>query len=560
MRKISFLFSLLLICLVSCNSEDVLFKTNSGTDNLSEEGIKLYAQKEIGISTKGVGLTHKFWEPGQTIRIKFLNGTETQKSKVMQFSQEWTEYANLNFEFVDTSEDADVKIAFDWQGDRVTWSAIGTDARDIPQHLPSLNFGNLSTFDAFIKRDVLMQFGHVLGLVNEHQGVNNTLELNTELIYDYYIAEGWTILEVQNFFFNPYASEITNYTEYDLQSIMVWPIDAIFTTNGIGQQRNSVLSEMDKEFITQIYPYADDDFRFTILRFSSEEEFTIDLKTSLNTSEFVSIDFGDGTQFEGVGTDIPEHSYQAGEYVVKIEADRMHLAFSVFSGGLLPGGKALKYVRLNGLTEYVDIYLAGTGLEEIQTDPENAPLLLETVLNKNFAATAIKTVPENLLYNCSGITKIFALFTNCLKLETVPANLFVNLTNVTHLQDIFSSCHSLLYLPENLFQNCTELTSLRQAFRDCVSLSEIPEKIFYNNTKLRNVELSFHYCISLENIPENLFENCTEINNFTSCFSDCRNVTGNAPKLWERPNVKSEHCFMRCINLSNYEEIPSNWK
>src|ERR1044072_9784069 len=42
----------------------------------------------------------KFHQVGGTLRIKFLNGTDAQKTKVKEMALDWLNYANVKFEWV----------------------------------------------------------------------------------------------------------------------------------------------------------------------------------------------------------------------------------------------------------------------------------------------------------------------------------------------------------------------------------------------------------------------------------------------------------------------------
>jgi hypothetical protein len=53
-----------------------------------------------------VGETAKMWNVGQTLRVKMMGGTAHIRSKVRQYAEEWTRYANIHFEFVDPSQPA----------------------------------------------------------------------------------------------------------------------------------------------------------------------------------------------------------------------------------------------------------------------------------------------------------------------------------------------------------------------------------------------------------------------------------------------------------------------
>ncbi|MDR2920761.1 MAG: hypothetical protein LBV72_15540 [Tannerella sp.] len=575
------IFLLFTALLVSCNA----YELDESHSESIQEGVKLYAQKhpDEGVQLRGVSLKDKQWNPGETICIKFLNGTAAQQNKVKDFSKEWLDYANLVFEFVEPAENADVKIAFDWQGDQVTWSMIGADARKIPQSVPSLNFGKLSSISAFAKRDILMQFGHVLGLVNEHQGVNNPTQLDADIVYAYYLEEGWSVKEINDFFFTPYTGEATNYTAFDSKSIMVWPIDEIFTTNGTGQSRNSQLSETDKAFVAQLYPAPAGD-KVTRLGVSMEQSFTVDLQEVLNTNGYVEIDFGDRDTYAGPGNSIPRHMYPAGEYTIGIEADRISLQFLDARGLVMSDGHYLKSVKLNGSTEYEYIHFFQTDLESIACDPENPPLLLQTEFNWSFFATKIASLPENLFYNCTEATVFYACFNGCYNLTGIPEKLFYNCTEaidfsacfqfcgISHIPEKlfhnspkaadFSSCfcgNKITSIPAGLFKNCSNVTSFLNCFRN-TDITGIPVELFENCTEAIDFGACFEECDKLTSIPEKLFDNNLKVEYFKQTFAGCSGLIGNAPALWERTNVSGYGCFYKATLLTNYLEIPGDWR
>ena len=57
--------------------------------------------------------------------------------------------------------------------------------------------------------------------------------------------------------FQLYSKDITQYTQLDKQSIMLYPIPKEFTTNGYEVGWNKFLSPVDKEFIGYTYPKAE---------------------------------------------------------------------------------------------------------------------------------------------------------------------------------------------------------------------------------------------------------------------------------------------------------------
>lgn len=117
-----FIFSSFL--LLSCNNEDSLSPDISPSKELNTKEnfcLDAYLPEEVdsiytGITTNAALLKSKKWNNSQIIKIKFLNGTPFLQSKVKQFAEEWLKYANLKFQYVDSNQNADIRINFDNSG------------------------------------------------------------------------------------------------------------------------------------------------------------------------------------------------------------------------------------------------------------------------------------------------------------------------------------------------------------------------------------------------------------------------------------------------------------
>ena len=70
----------------------------------------------------------RLWRPGVTLKVQFLDGNEGLKTAVRNHASEWCRYANINFDFDTTDEDACIRVTFEQPG---SWSAIGVDALTI---------------------------------------------------------------------------------------------------------------------------------------------------------------------------------------------------------------------------------------------------------------------------------------------------------------------------------------------------------------------------------------------------------------------------------------------
>ena len=155
-------------------------------------------------------------------------------------------------------------------------------------------------------------------------------------------------------------------------------------------------------------------------------------------------------------------------------------------------------------------------------------------------------------------------FQNCTGLVRVDVPFPKTMNAAEFLSTVFDGCTSLVSIPHGLFDNCTSARQFARCFANCGSLSSIPEGLFDNCTTATTFNACFMDCTSLTAIPGGLFDSCTAVQNFALCFEHCSALTGPAPELWDTtkwPNVvSSSSCFRGCTGLSNYTDIPSDWK
>ena len=217
--------------------------------------------------------TKKIWPAGSKIKVAFLSSgdsikrtdmTEISKGKDLDplqvevnslsiqdaikkiVKERIQPIVNLDISFVDNPTDANVRISFDPDGG--SWSLVGTDHLE-EKEKATMNFG---WFDV---PTTIHEFGHVIGLIHEHQNpkVKKIMWDEKKVIEWAKESQGWSEETTRQNIINKYDKNSINGSDFDPFSIMLYFFPASLTTNNIGTDQNFRLSGQDVIWIDKMY-------------------------------------------------------------------------------------------------------------------------------------------------------------------------------------------------------------------------------------------------------------------------------------------------------------------
>ncbi|PYQ31888.1 MAG: hypothetical protein DMF56_01960 [Acidobacteria bacterium] len=203
--------------------------------------------------------TPKRWNNGRKLKIKFLDGTSTQKRLTQKYAEHWLQFANVGFDF-NGGASAEIRISFRKAG---SWSALGTDSlltNAFPKTDPTMNYGWLrdSTPEEEWRRVVLHEFGHALSAIHEHQNPQAGIKWNLNEVYRVFSGppNNWSKAQIDFNIVQKYSVDQLNATDFDAKSIMLYAFPGKLIASGKATANNTDLSDNDKRFIAEMYPKA----------------------------------------------------------------------------------------------------------------------------------------------------------------------------------------------------------------------------------------------------------------------------------------------------------------
>jgi len=523
--------------LSGCNEND--YTINKNVVNSKAQQVRWYGLKNPDAPVlRGVADEGKLWNQKVGIYVKFINEPSDAGmiDKIKSIASEWQIYAGIQFHFVESDRNADVRIAFDWNGnDWLTWSYTGTDAKFVRnQSEPTAVFGGLQyQDDDMFKGDVLRVFGQILGLEYEQRHQDWSYWRSETQLERYWesMFEGmhmnWE--EIREYVFTPLTGENAIYPtltyEVDELSVMAWPYyTRTQTTNLLA---NFELSQTDKVFIGELYPRD---------------------KESLPTIQEAWVDAG---YFEWVTKENSPMIWKPGMVALKmtILGSRQKYLPNVCDGEQL--NSAHRMFTLYNIDEWGSSAVVSTELKKVPKFNTSNIVDFSHMFELNWRLTSIP------LFDTSKGTNFKRMFSSCSSLTSIP---LFNTSKGINFWGMFSGCSSLTVIPQfdtskgvnfsEMFSNCSLLTSIpplntsqginfQLIFRGCTSITTIPKLDTSNGTIFSGM---FSGCTAITSIPS---LNTSKGIEFYGMFSGCTAITS-IPSLNTSKGAKFSGMFREC--------------
>ena len=528
-----------------------------------------------GPSPKAGIVKNKKWTVGQTIRIKFLresnhpdykdNNNSSDKrisysvleADVKAAINEWAERVNLKFEYLasDSSKTADINIGFRHSKDSSpngSHSYIGTDCKG---KTVSINFGWIGDSQTYRH-----EFGHALGLKHEHQLPNHDIVWNKEYIYNHYAqSDGWDRATVDRNIFDKLSSSSSIYSEPDIKSIMCYSIPASFIQSGDVSSfpYNTVLSDIDKKFISYIYP----DY---VLKTGAELNKLMKNSKDVNTGNrtITKIIYGLKKNYPSAvnygtrrGSADTNNSTRTGVYIYNNVA----------------------YILADSVKTYIpDCAEMFRGFENVETIEIGELNMIACKSMENMFLNCKKLKSLNLSkMNTGQVTTMSQMFRGCSSLTSLDVSTFYT-KNCQSMYSMFAECTGLtsVVLPSEMrsdsllstsqmFLFCTSLKSLKfpatftienvtstwNMIRGCRSLTFLDVSHF-NTSKVKNIASMFYDCTSLESLDIRNFDT-SNATTMAYMFNGCKKLTSLLHNLRSKNATDLECMFKGCSSLTS---------
>ncbi|MFI5219592.1 MAG: M12 family metallopeptidase [Bacteroidia bacterium] len=199
---------------------------------------------------KFIGDERYFWRNKKKLKVFFWENNVEAARKVLNIANEWYSYTGIRLEKTDTMLYSDIRVSFVELGYS---SSVGSEAiNHFGETTMALHGLDTMTDKAEMKRIVLHEFGHALGLMHEHQRPGLSIPWDTPAVYKFYYDHfKWARDCVDQFVFKPFYGYACN--DFDPKSIMIYAVPDTLTKGNFEIRWPDDLSSNDKICAKKVY-------------------------------------------------------------------------------------------------------------------------------------------------------------------------------------------------------------------------------------------------------------------------------------------------------------------
>jgi hypothetical protein len=204
-------------------------------------------------------LVSKYWgSKGIKLTVGFpFDATPANlQNKILQYANEWSKYANI--QFVLTATDPQVRVT---RGADGYWSYLGTDILSIARNQPTMCFQGftMNTPDSEFMRVVPHEFGHTCGYPHEHMRPELVDRLDQAKTIAYFQrTQGWSAQVTREQVLTPLTqASIRGTPGADQNSIMCYQLPGSITKDGQPIQGGNNIDVLDQDYAGKLYPKAE---------------------------------------------------------------------------------------------------------------------------------------------------------------------------------------------------------------------------------------------------------------------------------------------------------------
>ena len=137
-----------------------------------------------------------------------------------------------------------------------SWFIIALIEINARQRTYSSPFWNVLEYLSLFAIVTTHEFGHALGCIHEHQSPTENLKWDKEAVYAAFSGPPnfWSRADIDSNILQKYSAAGMSTTPFYIHSIMLYQFDASLFLDHVGTPLNTDLSDMDKNFIGQMYP------------------------------------------------------------------------------------------------------------------------------------------------------------------------------------------------------------------------------------------------------------------------------------------------------------------